>query len=165
MNWEIVGSTGEWAGALAVVVTLFYLARQIRLSNRIGSAEAEREWFDNWHEVVRGFGSDEHVAEIIQRGLNDYSALTQPEKGTFHVRLAGVLNQTEVARRMAEKDLLSKDLLETNVRTSLSLIKTVGGQAWWNDVGHTFAIYNYLEERRDDIEVAPFDELSSWQSS
>ncbi len=30
MNWEIVGSTGEWVGAFAVVATLFYFAKQIR---------------------------------------------------------------------------------------------------------------------------------------
>ena len=30
MNWEIVGSTGEWVGAFVVVVTLFYLTKQIR---------------------------------------------------------------------------------------------------------------------------------------
>ena len=30
MNWEVIGSTGEWAGAIAVVFTLFYLAKQVK---------------------------------------------------------------------------------------------------------------------------------------
>jgi len=30
MNWEMIGATGEWAGALAVVITLVYLSSQIR---------------------------------------------------------------------------------------------------------------------------------------
>ena len=42
MNWEVLGATGEWAGALVVVATLFFLAKQIGLSNRIALAEGDR---------------------------------------------------------------------------------------------------------------------------
>ena len=30
MNWDAIGAVGEIIGAIAVVVTLFYLARQIK---------------------------------------------------------------------------------------------------------------------------------------
>jgi len=30
MNWDMIGATGEWAGAIAVVVTLIYLSNQIK---------------------------------------------------------------------------------------------------------------------------------------
>ncbi|MFT6770697.1 MAG: hypothetical protein ACJARU_000899, partial [Congregibacter sp.] len=29
MNWDAFSAVGEWVGVIAVVVTLFYLARQI----------------------------------------------------------------------------------------------------------------------------------------
>ena len=28
MNWDVIGETGEWAGAIAVIATLAYLAGQ-----------------------------------------------------------------------------------------------------------------------------------------
>ena len=34
MNWDAIGATGEWAGAIGVIVTLAYLAIQIRQSGR-----------------------------------------------------------------------------------------------------------------------------------
>ena len=34
MDWDIVSATGEWAGAIAVFVTLIYLSLQIRQNNR-----------------------------------------------------------------------------------------------------------------------------------
>ena len=47
MNWEAVGAIGEVSGAGAVVVTLFYLARQIRQNSdsldRSKSCPASRE--------------------------------------------------------------------------------------------------------------------------
>jgi len=33
MNWDAIGAVGEVVGAVAVVVTLLYVARQIRQAN------------------------------------------------------------------------------------------------------------------------------------
>ena len=147
MDWDVVAATGEWAGAIAVVVTLVYLARQLHQSNKIGAAEAEREWFQNWHEIVWSFGVDEHVAEVMQRGLNDFGALSRPEQGVFHVRMSAVVNQADSAKAMVDKGLLSEDLLDTNVRVLVSLLKTAGGEQWWSDAGSMYRNHQYLEGR------------------
>ena len=42
MNWEVVGSTGEWAGAIAVVITLFYLARQMKDATAVARSSARQ---------------------------------------------------------------------------------------------------------------------------
>jgi hypothetical protein len=163
MEWDVIASTGEWAGAIAVVVTLVYLARQLRQSNKIGGAEAEREWFQNWHEIVWSFGVDEHIAEVMQRGINDFGALSQLEQAVFHVRVSGVVNQADCAKTMVDKGLLSEDLLDTNVRICGSLLNTTGGEQWWSDVGHVYRIHQYLEDRRKAVDVEPFDELSPFK--
>ena len=40
MNWDMVGAIGEIVGALAVVVSLVYLAGQVSMSNRLAQSEA-----------------------------------------------------------------------------------------------------------------------------
>jgi hypothetical protein len=47
MNWEAIGAIGEIVGALAVVVSLIYLATQIRVQNREARIAAV-------HDVVMG---------------------------------------------------------------------------------------------------------------
>ncbi|NQV69442.1 MAG: hypothetical protein HQ498_05390 [Pseudohongiella sp.] len=42
MNWDAIGAVGEIAGAIAVVVSLIYLASQIRQSNRLMTLEATK---------------------------------------------------------------------------------------------------------------------------
>ena len=42
MDWNAVGALGEGLGAVAVVFTLAYLAKQVRQSNRTAKAEAFR---------------------------------------------------------------------------------------------------------------------------
>jgi hypothetical protein len=38
--WEIVSATGEWAGAIVVVASLLYVARQIKQTNEQSRAAA-----------------------------------------------------------------------------------------------------------------------------
>ena len=49
MNWEMIGATGEWAGALAVVVTLVYLSSQIRQAKE-ATRQADRQM--RWRSTV-----------------------------------------------------------------------------------------------------------------
>ena len=39
MDWDAIGAVGELVGAAAVVLTLFYLARQIKTSSDISKAD------------------------------------------------------------------------------------------------------------------------------
>ena len=35
MNWDAIGAFGEWAGAIVVIITLVYLARQIKQNSEL----------------------------------------------------------------------------------------------------------------------------------
>lgn len=48
MNWDAIGAIGEIIGATAVVVSLFYLATQIRVQNR-------ESRIASIHQVVEGY--------------------------------------------------------------------------------------------------------------
>ena len=63
MNWTAIGAVGEIFGALAVFLSLIYLATQIRQSNNQARSEALRiatvAWADQHH---KAFGTEAHVA-------------------------------------------------------------------------------------------------------
>ena len=42
MNWDAVGAVAEAVGGLGVILTLFYLALQIRSSNRVAKAQSRQ---------------------------------------------------------------------------------------------------------------------------
>jgi hypothetical protein len=44
MNWDAIGAVGEIVSAIAVLVTLVYLAGQVRQSNRIGVTNSEAQY-------------------------------------------------------------------------------------------------------------------------
>ena len=46
MNWEAIGAIGEVIGAAAVVITLVYLAIQIRQSNQTNASGIRQSFYD-----------------------------------------------------------------------------------------------------------------------
>ena len=42
MNWDAIGAVAEAVGGLGVILTLFYLALQIRGSNRVAKAQSRQ---------------------------------------------------------------------------------------------------------------------------
>ena len=48
MNWEAIGAIGEVLGAIGVIVTLGYLAIQIRQNTKVTKAATAQQMTDNW---------------------------------------------------------------------------------------------------------------------
>jgi hypothetical protein len=57
-NWGMIGAVAELVGALAVVMSLVYLARQVKLANRLAQAEAWRSRFSELTTLNAAFGVD-----------------------------------------------------------------------------------------------------------
>ena len=56
MIWEMIGAIGEWIAAIAVIASLLYLARQIKLANLQSEAVA-RYSFWPLLEILSGHSS------------------------------------------------------------------------------------------------------------
>ena len=165
MNWEVIGATGEWAGALAVIVTLMYVARQIRQSNYLAKAEANRDFYHTWHEIVRELGADTLTASIIQRGISNFSALDPSEKGVFNTRIAAIFNEAELARKLCSIGLLDQDVYDSVLNVCVSIVITKGGQEWWQNMESGLPIAEHVETLREQLgsDAIPFDSWEAWK--
>lgn len=56
MNWEAVSAISEIFSAIAVIVTLIYLARQVAMSNRFAEADAWRSRFSEFTNINAAYG-------------------------------------------------------------------------------------------------------------
>ena len=48
MNWEAIGAVGEILGAIGVIITLGYLAIQIRQNTKVTKASTAQQMTDKW---------------------------------------------------------------------------------------------------------------------
>lgn len=79
-----LGAIGELVGGAAVLVTLIYLARQVRQGNKAGSRESYRSWVSEmnkvWFEPMR----DPEFMELLQQAALDWDSLSLREQGAVN---------------------------------------------------------------------------------
>ena len=99
MDWTMIGALGEILGASGVIVTLAYLAKQVRQSNVAAQHEATRESLDLNDRFLAAIGRTPQIAGVFRRGLADAPDLTDDER----VQVAALfLRMTLAWQRMYE---------------------------------------------------------------
>ena len=119
MSLEDLGNIGEFVGAIAVVVSLIYLALQIRQNTRqitentiaIGNASyhqaLEQGWVNNI-EIAR----DPEIARIMAAGHRDTESLNENERVRFFALLENAAFALENTMRLREHGLVDADVWE-----------------------------------------------------
>lgn len=132
MNWEAMGAIGEIVGAAGVIITLAYLAVQVRQNSRqlergieasrIAAEDAFGRGFDRWRELSV---TDEEVADLFLRGMEDIESLGRSERLRFNYILASF-------NWLAWQVWRSQSLIgDTNAEIFRHLLLHPGGRAWY----------------------------------
>ncbi len=155
MNWDAIGAVGEWAGAIAVVVTLFYLALQMRQSQKMERAVAQRDLLLRVSEWTRMVNRESDSAfDKLVIGLRDCEsadALTQMHIDKF---LSEFVFIAEAALNMRRDGFFSDGTWAGIEGATPALLRTPGGQQWWNHSQHWIGseILEYLNSRLPGID-------------
>ena len=132
MNWEALGAIGEIVGAVAVVLTLGYLAVQIQQNTRSLQAaslqsilNAPREWFFLPH------AQNAEISDLFARGLNGLDYLDQNEQRRFGCLMLEQCFQMQNVMQLRDRSLLSDGDYYAWLKYTASLFRTPGGDAMW----------------------------------
>lgn len=114
MNWEIVAALGEIVGAAAVVMSLLYLSRQVRTSNRLAEAEA---WRSSTHAVTSlnaAFGVNPRFDQLVSRVMqgDDVASFEIDDASIMTAYMASVGNVYEQVFREVRSGVLDQRALE-----------------------------------------------------
>src|SRR5215471_4643576 len=100
MNWDAIGSVGTLLGSVAVLVTLIYLARQIRESNMLANSTMANEITMNFAEFNEVVLSNPHVASLLFKLREPKCEVTGVESVELHhlaERLFNIWIQGQIA--------------------------------------------------------------------
>ncbi|MEZ5572251.1 MAG: hypothetical protein R3E64_09520 [Halioglobus sp.] len=67
MNWDAIGASGEVAGALLVIVSVIYLARQIQQNTATSRAEVLSAFSIGISQQYDTWGSDSRTSELFHK--------------------------------------------------------------------------------------------------
>ena len=110
MNWDAVGAVGELLGAVVVIATLLYLARQISQTNKISKTSVARELQQKYSELYTLIASDPEINSLVTRlRRSDYVPQSEEEDEqleSFCLLLAGLWLSTGVAHSQGRQSML-----------------------------------------------------------
>ena len=153
MNWDAVGAIGEIVGALAVVLTLGYLAMQIRQTNKINMAESYTRVIDAHVGHHRTLNARPEMFDVWARGLADYDSLNQLEKGAFHTFIGPIVLEFQKYLFLHQQGLIDKDIFDMCERDVVASLMSPGGAQWWAESkGKWTEISDYLDRRIQELE-------------
>lgn len=138
MNWEAIGAVGEIIGAAAVVVSVIYLALQIRAQNVESRLGATRDLASKRAEPLKLLIGDDSAIEVWLKAIRDYESL----QGHDRMKASLMFN---LVMRNAEQDFLHKGTghaddpyLESVDRVLSQNVSAPGLQEWWRTTGFLF---------------------------
>ena len=73
---QMLGNYGEFFGAVAVVITLGYLAVQVRQSNQATRTNSQQAVFTNFYGLTADLVNDNETIGTIRKGFADWEGLT-----------------------------------------------------------------------------------------
>ena len=145
MNWEIIGATGEWAGAIAVFVTLVYLAKQMSQNPRALKSQSRRQ-------VLEGIASDTQ-RYIETGGVELFSkaskgALSDEEAATVSFLGLTFMSSLEIQYHELIDETLDKEF-EATLQYRLFTFLDSNGLESWETIRNflTPAFQNYVDDQ------------------
>ena len=138
MNLNDLANLGQIIGAVAVVISLFYVASQIRQNtNAVRSATAQtvHEHFAKWYHLV---AADDELSQIVAKGLRDYGSLSEKERVRFIAAFMSFLSYSQNAFLKWREGLLASPLWMGWQHVIMNLVGAPGGKAFWKDRAYMF---------------------------
>ena len=166
MNWDIAAAVAEIVGAIAVVVTLVYLASQIRQVNVQAQGAAHANWLTTWNDTIKGWIRDRDTVQILQQGFAELSSLSNVEQAIFAQQLAALINHWHLAADLVDRGLLDKQLYRGVTDIVLSVCATPGGRQFLKSNFSAFPRGAQLLKmaQSDAGNLPPFNILAPWWS-
>ena len=83
MNWEAISAMSQLVGSLAVVISVLYLAVQLRSSTRVARVAAQDAAAAALRDVTKPFMENAELGRVWRTGLENLEALSPEDQARF----------------------------------------------------------------------------------
>jgi hypothetical protein len=139
VSLEALGNLGELVGGVGVVVTLAYLAVQIRRSATASRSVAIQSVYSEFAAFGRLLGSNSQVASVWRRGCVDPKGLDEDELDQYISLVATWMRTFENIHtqfQVSERDDAAWEPFDYTLR---EMMKTPGAELYWRKRANRFA--------------------------
>lgn len=138
MNWEAVGTVAEVVGAIGVIVSLIYVATEIRQNTAqveegirvqyLAQLDASFQNFSRLRLLVAG---DHEAARIWEQGIQDPLALDTVELSRFEALLNEYLFASQLVFMRVQEGQMYEEIWHNMLFSLVPLVERPGIAAYW----------------------------------
>jgi len=140
LNWDAIGAVAEILGALGVILSVLYLALQIRKDARARVAETSHAIAERAGAVQQILSENRELAACFPKGLRgDFDGLDETDRTQFGAFLSVVTRSYEDAFYQYHEGLIGERLWLAWARSIPDIVCTPGYLAWWGTRKHWFS--------------------------
>jgi hypothetical protein len=145
MNWDAIGAIAETLGALAVFLSLVYLAIQTKNNTRALRSAAFHQVRSSFSDVSLAFAQEPSMCSLFTRATENDPELTKEEIIRFGFMLTTLVRRGESAYFQSTDGALQMEMWNGIKETITVAISNVYGEAWWKTTSGRFTS-DYTEE-------------------
>jgi hypothetical protein len=151
MTLNELGSLGEFVGAIAVVISLVYLALQIRQNTRAVQSTIHQAMLDGIMRVSASLSDSGGMARIVQKANDDYENLTDDERIRFEAYADRTVANYETAFHNWQGSMIDPALWRSWSLSILSDLSDPGLRRYWEEKKHLYLIEftDYVDQHLD----------------
>ena len=137
MNWDAAGAIGEIIGAAAVVVSLIYLASQIRTQNRESRAASVHQVLHEYSTAISKL-HEPGMADVWVAAVEDFDSLSASELLRFVIYLMVTVRSFEDAYFQWREGRLEDDVWHPLLTSLIDVKSTEAFARFWELRRHQF---------------------------
>jgi len=162
LNWDAIGAGAELLGAMGVIGTLLYLARQIKHNSqqvRGASTIAVHEFQRDLAEHVL---SNSDILPLVTRGNLDWDSLSHEEQGKAAMWNLMETAFHEMCFQLWKQGALEESVYKSRIEYFITLFSTPGRRQWWDEQASSFMLdplfYQEMTVKLDEYQGEEFAE-------
>ncbi len=151
MTLNELGSLGEFVGAIAVVISLIYLAIQIRHNTRAVQSGTHQAVLDGIMRVSASLSDSEGLAQIAQKANEDRESLTDEERVRFEAYADRTVANYETAFYNCQRSMIDPVLWSSWSHQILADLSEPGLRHFWEEKKHNYLVefVEYVDQHVD----------------
>jgi hypothetical protein len=138
VNWEAISAIGQIVGALAVVISLIYLATEIRSNARETPRAAMRSTLDSLTRFAHQVTEHADLAELRNRGFDDFESLEDTDRARFNSYMHSLFRIVEDVYYQHLDGHVDPHRWRGYEAVLRDMNTRPGVQAWWRSHSHWF---------------------------
>jgi len=132
MNWDAIGAAGEVFGGIAVLISIVYLAIQVKQNteeNRVLRAQGLVAANADANALI---ANNSELSEIVRAGMFDFDALSETEQFRFSTLFFSFMSKYDFAYHQRITGRLDEQFWERTAYDIRVFLNLPGANRWWH---------------------------------